>query len=118
MKSVSPKKSAEKRRIVKLRGALFVRDNGCCVVCGRPLSHGSWHAHHRVLEGQGGKAEMCNLICTDNICHLYVIHGPERAKAEENGWIVRSCFDPAAVPVLYADGRTVLLTNDLEAANG
>lgn len=112
------RKGAALRRWNRLKGKVFTRDGGRCVVCGHALSKGFWEAHHRRYRSRGGLDELCNLIAVCiHPCHRQSIHLDVTGVAEANGWAVSQFgAGPETIPVLYADGRSVLLCNESEAA--
>ena len=109
-----PRPGQRKRAVI--RAQVFIRDGGCCVPCGIPLDSESWECHHRRYRSRGGSDDLFNLIACCQPCHADRIHGsPELAL--QRGWAV-SQFGPGPelIPVRYADGREVLLSNDAEVA--
>jgi hypothetical protein len=98
---------------------------GSCEICGRQLyvAVRGWVAphsiHHRQPRQMGGtrRPEINSpanllLICddgTERSCHRHV--EANRARARENGWLVRAGADPAEVPVLLEGGDRYLLTD-------
>jgi hypothetical protein len=101
-----------------LKRAVWNRDQGCCVVCGAALSEDFWEAHHRRFRSRGGRDELVNLIAVCiNPCHRQRIHLDVTGAAEAAGWAVSQFgVGPESIPVRYHDGRSVLLTNDMEKA--
>lgn len=84
---------------LKLKPAVFARSRGLCDLCSRPLGS-SWEAHHRQPRGMGGskKADTVeNLLALHRHCHRWV--ESNRAEAYESGFLVRSGYSPAEVPV-------------------
>lgn len=91
------------------------RDQQSCVVCGRwlePYGRGSsWSIHHRRRIRTDNR--MCNLIA---VCGGADVHGCHQeihanvAKAEEAGWLVKKCFDPADKVMAHSQYGWVLLT--------
>ena len=98
------------------------RDEGVCVVCGRPGTE--WAplvAHHRINRGFGGsKAPRTNLpsnlliVCP--LCNGWMedAKGADRQRALDNGWKLLHGMDPAQVPVTYPDGSRWLLDDEGE----
>jgi hypothetical protein len=98
-----------------IKRLVWVRDCGCCVVCGGALDPSWWECHHRRFRSRGGKDDLHNLIAVHPKCHLERIHG-DITTAEANGWAVSRYGDgPESIPVLYADGSRVLLTSERAA---
>lgn len=96
----------------KLRGQVFIRDWGRCVVCGVTLNPNAWECHHRQFKSRGGKDVPQNLIACCLMCHVPVIHEGDAALASAMGWAVSAYSDPRTIPVRYPDGRWWLLTAD------
>ena len=98
----------------KVCGLVDVRDDHLCVRCGASLYGVEGSRHHRKLRSQGGKNDTENLIllCGSGTtgCHGFVHANPAASRA--SGWIVRSGFDPATVPVLFPDGSWWRLLED------
>jgi len=92
------------------RLAVYRRSRAVCEVCGNRPGQ-SWH--HRKNRSQGGRWTPANglHVCGDGTtgCHGWI--GANPAESYKNGWLVRSTFDPAAIPVRYR-GRLVLLDDD------
>jgi hypothetical protein len=103
------------------RAMVYARDLGCCVRCGVAAGNIPHSCHHRSRRAQLGLNEASNLItlCGSGVtgCHGWV-HG-HVAEAEDAGYLVRSGFSPAAIPVTVAtpDGpRLRYLTDDFQRA--
>lgn len=80
---------------------------------GRPVRHSR---HHRLPRGTGGSAlpgqhslDRLLIICGDGVtgCHGHIESA--RTWAFDRGFLVHRGMDPAAVPVVLASGRRVLL---------
>ncbi len=100
-----------------LKDAVWERDGGWCVICGRGLNPDHWEAHHRKYLSRGGKDELCNLIAVCPIrCHIVAIHEDSTGLATANGWAVSRTREPADIGVRYADGSLRYLTNLENAA--
>jgi hypothetical protein len=59
---------------IAIRKAVYERDEGCCVDCGKPvtLQRGFWHSMdlmHIKSKGSGGGWEMSNLLTGCRQCH-------------------------------------------------
>lgn len=89
-----------------LRHQLVCRYGGRCEHCGRPLGD-RWEAHHRRLEGQGGPAELANLVALRQVCHIAAHAAPWTAI--ELGIIVPSWADWKTVPLTRQSGQIVML---------
>lgn len=100
----------------EIRDAVWLRDEGCCVICGRSLDPERWQCHHRRYLSRGGKDELANFIALDARCHLVAVHEDYTGLATANGWAVSRTRDPAEIPVRYADGSLRTLTNEAEKA--
>jgi hypothetical protein len=93
------------------------RAGGRCECCGINAISGASAYHHRRGKGMGGSRDTSThtvanvvLVCgRDNKsgCHGDVHQHPFEAR--ENGWTVRQGADPARIPILLHDGRTVFL---------
>jgi 5-methylcytosine-specific restriction enzyme A len=97
-----------------VRALVHDRDHGRCVRC---AALQGLTIHHRVNRGMGGAREPWinqphNLLLVCTVCNGWFEDHPREAAAA--GWKVRRPADPAAVPVLYVDGRlwTVTTTGD------
>ncbi len=93
-----------------LRLAVYERDNGSCVICGRGVSFDWAEIHHRKYRSRGGRDELANLITLDG-CHKTAVHEDHTGLATANGWAVSRTCEPADIPVRYADGSLRYLTN-------
>lgn len=98
-----------------VRALLLERAGGRCEVCGAPTLVTGVNVHHRQPRGAGGSKtpsvnEPPNLLHLCPPCHGLV--ESQRALAYTHGWLVKRPTDPACVPVLLWDGRTVFLTPD------
>ncbi len=80
-----------------LRSSIFDRSEGTCDLCGRAVDPNAWECHHRKLRSRGGRDSHANLVCLHPGCHAWVHQNP--IEATENGFMVPSGADPAAVPV-------------------
>lgn len=93
-----------------LRDRLAERSDGGCELC---VFERATNWHHRKNRSQGGQHTLSNALhlCGSGTtgCHGMVTENP--ARAYDRGWSVRSGFDPADVPVLYA-GSWALLDDD------
>jgi 5-methylcytosine-specific restriction enzyme A len=110
------------------RALLLDRACGCCEICGRLLytfDGIGWLAphsiHHRQPRGMGGTSRpeinspanlllLCGDATTPGGCHEHV--ESNRARAYENGWLVRASADPAEVVVLLEGSDWYRLTGD------
>lgn len=95
-----------------VRNAVYVRASYGCERDGRT---DGLQVHHRRPRGMGGTVDPvasgpANALLLCHICHLWV--ETNRSAATANGWLVRSGFDPAEVPVRTYEGGWVLLTTD------
>jgi hypothetical protein len=86
----------------------------------------SWHSlQHRRARGAGGSslpwinspinlALVCGSATTPGMCHEELESNREREKNEREGWVISKFgnIDPARVPLLLWDDRTVFLTSD------
>jgi hypothetical protein len=92
------------------RDKLAERSGGNCELCALARAT-NWH--HRKNRSQGGQHTLSNAmhLCGSGTtgCHGMVTESP--ARAYDRGWSVRSGFDPADVPVVYA-GNWALLSDD------
>lgn len=93
------------------------RDGKCCVRCGKYLPGKAGGRHHRKMRSQARKDEVhspANLIdiCGTGTtgCHGWIHSHPK--EAYEQGFLVRSTFDPEKVPITTYQHGHVLLTND------
>lgn len=84
----------------RVRQAIYERDLWRCAACGRPMPDGG-DVHHRRLRSQRGKGDIENgvLLCGSGTtgCHGVVHQFPKNSR--EEGMIVPSWNDPAAVPI-------------------
>lgn len=83
------------------------RSFGLCEICGKARAT---QKHHRLHRSHGTLDTVENLldVCGSGNhtgCHGLAHSDPKRY---ENGWAVKSGFDPATVPVLYRGRRTIL----------
>lgn len=98
------------------RERAYERDNGCCVVCGKPAPTGS--IHHRQGRGGPDPHRLSNLITVHGSgttgCHGRIHAGP--AWAYDWGYMVHrlGTATTEGTPVMYA-GVPRLLTNDWES---
>lgn len=96
---------------------VLIRDEYACCLCGGS-AHGQrgidFSAHHRVLRSQGGQNTLQNLVtlCGSGTTghHGWAHH--KRKAAEEGGWIVRSCFNPADVAINHWQRGLIFLGAD------
>lgn len=65
------RKRTDDAMMEKLRKSIINRDEGRCVLCGRPYQE----MHHIVYRGNGGKSTMENMCCLCWHCHRIKIHG-------------------------------------------
>lgn len=82
------------------RNKVWQRDNWCCALCGS--SSGRFSVHHRLPRGRGGDNRLSNLVllCDFGGCHDLIVES-RRANATLNGWLVRTGYDPAVVPLIH-----------------
>lgn len=79
------------------------RDGGKCVRClGEAVD-----VHHRRVRGMGGSSDpditgMANLVSLCRICHDHVHANP--AESYETGFLVKTGYDPAGVPLKIGSG--------------
>ena len=92
------------------RHKVWERDGWCCALCGN--SSGRVSIHHRLPRGRGGDNRLSNLLllCDFGGCHDVIVES-RRANATLNGWLVRTGFDPAVVPLIHR-GAWVWLGDD------
>ncbi len=69
------------RSLVGLYTAVHERDDGCCVVCGATVEHGTI-PHHEPPKSQGGKDQVEDLVILCGRCH-HVRHFVADDKAVE-----------------------------------
>ena len=67
------------RKLIELYRAVYERDGGCCVYCGKWIEPGTI-PHHKVKKSQGGSdtldnLEMCCTVCHGKEHHLNIIEG-------------------------------------------
>ena len=65
MKRISSKRAKATQIPMKVKKAVFERDNGCCIVCGRP---GNPEAHY-VPRSRGGLGIEENIVTLCRECH-------------------------------------------------
>jgi hypothetical protein len=92
----------------KARLLVYARSGGICERCSQARG-AEWQ--HRKNRSQGGRWSPENGLHLCSPCHRYVHHNV--TESQDNGWSVKSCFDPATKPVLIQNGsRWVYLTPD------
>lgn len=99
----------------EVRILVISRDLGLCVPCGEPVAPGQpYSLAHRLRRSQGGLAVASNLILAHGLggqaCHGRIDFRRD-PRDEARGLTLRSWQDPAAVPVVLAGGRRVLLSD-------
>lgn len=88
------------------------RDKGLCLGCGRQ----GVDVQHRAARGMGGTSRpeinhgLANMACLCRSCH-FKCEARDSEMARRGLWLF-SWEDPATVPVILFDGRTVLLNPD------
>lgn len=105
---------ARKDRYRLLRGQVWRRDGGQCVLCGLPVPRDDFECHHRQLRSRGGRDFHSNLITLHHECHRDVHAFPQWAL--ENGFMVPTWASPAEWPVHNQFGRWVVPDDDLDGA--
>jgi 5-methylcytosine-specific restriction protein A len=91
--------------------AVEARDGGKCLKC---LGEAT-DVHHRLVKGMGGtkRAEvhgLANLVCLCRSCHNHIHSHPEESYAL--GFLVRSGYNPADVPVRVLQRGRLKLNDD------
>lgn len=90
--------AAEKAPTRATTAAVDIRDNFCCVLCGRAIDGGS--RHHRQLRRHGDHSPAnIVLLCGSGTtgCHGWVHAHPAASYAQ--GWLVHSWHAPELVPL-------------------
>jgi hypothetical protein len=59
----------------EIREAVYVRQGGCCIQCGKYLTRGQFHLHEKVWRSRGGKISLKNSEGLCYYCHIEVTHG-------------------------------------------
>lgn len=88
------------------------RDDGRCLKC----LGAATDVHHRKIRGMGGSKTLnipANLICLCRQCHDYIHSHPDESYT--SGFLVRSGYDPADVPVWMGQQWKIQLTEDWAA---
>ena len=93
------------------RSMVKERANGLCEKCGNRGSD----MHHRKNRSQGGQWCPTNIVLLCRDCHHKITVNP--GLAEEDGWTVKRCDEPADIPVVASTmynplPQTVYLTAD------
>lgn len=97
----------------EVRRAVRLRDAGKCRRCGRWLANIPASIQHRLPRGRGGNARMSNLVLlcgsatTPGSCHEWA--ESQRAQAYAAGWLVRTGYDTADIPMVTTDGALLWL---------
>ena len=89
------------------------RAGNYCESCGGRAQE-SMALHHRKLKSRGGLDTPANLIRVHHGCHNLdtdSIHA-NPSWATDKGFMVSSWKEPEQTPMVYPDGRIVLLDND------
>jgi len=103
----------------KTRLLVLDRDAGACVCCGVSVVGRPYSLQHRKRRSQGGDNSPSNLITVlgmgGELCHGRIDSRTDLLD-EEKGYSLRSCDDPALVPVMlfspHGSGITVWLSGD------
>ena len=106
----TPKRHGLKPIPESVRQAAFERSRGCCDWCGLELI-GEFDAHHRLLRRrQDSDDSLANIVVVHRLCHGRIHDQPKNAT--ELGFMVKSGFDPASIPVyLHVRGLAYLPTD-------
>lgn len=93
----------------EVKDLVYTRAGGACERCGERTSDEQFH--HRSARRSGGTrrpeinaVSNALLLCAE--CHRHV--ESYRTLSYERGWLVRSCGEPLAIPVLRHDGWALL----------
>ena len=102
---------------LKVRHAVYERDEHRCVRCGEPLRPGWRSLQHRIRRGMGGSRHantMANLIalCGDGTTGCHGETESCRFEARQLGYAVLSWENPEQVPVLYHGREWRYLTDN------
>ena len=98
------------KKVVKI---VEERAGNYCESCGGRAQE-SMALHHRKLKSRGGQDTPANLIRVHHSCHNLgtdSIHA-KPSWATDKGFMVSSWNEPEQTPMVYPDGRIVLLDND------
>jgi hypothetical protein len=95
----------------KAKRAAAARDGGKCLRCLCDADD----VHHRQVRGMGGSKRasvhgLANLVCLCRPCHDYIHGHPEESYAL--GFLVRSGYNPADVPVRVRQRGRLKLNDD------
>ena len=59
----------------EIREAVYVRQQGKCIMCDRFLVRGQFHLHEKIWRSRGGKISLENSEGLCYYCHIEVTHG-------------------------------------------
>lgn len=99
----------------RVRLLLWLRWQGLCVVCGRPLPRRGWTAQHRRARGAGGSTDPVTVSVANGLavhelpCHRRIEDQPVWALSM--GYRVPQHGDPAGTAVVTWQGLKVRLTS-------
>jgi hypothetical protein len=95
-----------------VRKTVLDRAQGRCERCGKPAEH--LELHHRQYRSRGGKHLASNIVALDGWGNHTGDHGwaHTTTEAEDQGFSIRSGFDPHTVKVLHGVFGLVLLDDE------
>lgn len=104
---------------IRVRNAIWLRDNGSCVRCGVSLAGTRGSYQHRRARGMGGSSDpltgsvvngvlMCGHATSPDGCHHWAESHP--SEALQYGYRVPQGGDPALFPILVHGRGWVLLS--------
>jgi len=101
----------------KAKKTIRERSGGVCEACGKvPAAQ----VHHRLYKSRGGRGNVANGLAVCGMGNSAGCHGAAHSLfGEQQGWSIRSGFDPLKVPVSHA-AYGLILFDDLggfEATN-
>lgn len=85
---------------VKLtRKNIFLRDNNCCLYCGKKFNTQDLNIDHVIPSSEGGKNEWTNLVCS---CYKCNSKKANKSLKEARMKLIRNPFEPKFIPPINA----------------